>query len=115
MGGDLEVLYWRDGSQLEEQIAASMRKHLALTDDKKAYVSFNASVGLPENKDPEPSGIEGLADVRIIRALYRSAQTGHPEKLGEFTRNTRPSMAQEITRPAVREPELIHASSPSGS
>src|SRR5205823_11748900 len=54
VGGDLEVRYWRDGSQLEEQLAASMRKHLALTDDKKAYLSFNASVGLPENKNPEP-------------------------------------------------------------
>ena len=28
------------------------------------------------NKDPEPSGTEGLADVRIIEALYRSARSG---------------------------------------
>jgi hypothetical protein len=38
VGGDLEVRYWRDGGQLEEQLAAAMRKHLKLTDDKKAYI-----------------------------------------------------------------------------
>lgn len=49
VGGDLEVRYWRDGSQLEEQLAAAMRKHLKLTDDKKAYIPFNASLGLAED------------------------------------------------------------------
>ena len=44
--GDLEVRYWRDMSQLEEQLAASMRKHLQLPDDKKAYVDFNKSLGI---------------------------------------------------------------------
>ena len=55
VGGDLEVRYWRDGSQLEEQLAASMKKHLALTDEKKAYIPFNASLGLAEDsKDNNP-------------------------------------------------------------
>lgn len=46
VGGDLEVRYWSDTSQLEQQLAASMRKHLDLPDSKQAYVAFNASVGL---------------------------------------------------------------------
>ncbi len=33
-------------------------------------------------RDPQPGGREGLADVRIIRALYRSAKTGRPVRLG---------------------------------
>jgi predicted dehydrogenase len=33
-------------------------------------------------RDPQPGGREGLADVRIIRALYRSARTGRPVRLG---------------------------------
>jgi ATP-dependent exoDNAse (exonuclease V) alpha subunit len=49
VGGDLEVRYWRDGSQLEEQLAASMKKHLKLTDGNKAYILFNASLGLEED------------------------------------------------------------------
>jgi ATP-dependent exoDNAse (exonuclease V) alpha subunit len=54
VGGDLEVRYWRDTSQLEEQLAAAMRKHLPLTGNTKVYLPFNASIGLPEGKAPDP-------------------------------------------------------------
>jgi exodeoxyribonuclease V alpha subunit len=54
VGGDLEVRYWRDTSQLEEQLAAAMRKHLPLTGNTKVYLPFNASMGLPEGKAPDP-------------------------------------------------------------
>jgi ATP-dependent exoDNAse (exonuclease V) alpha subunit len=49
VGGDLEVRYWRDSSQLEEQLAAAMRKHLKLTDDRNAYLPFNISLGFSED------------------------------------------------------------------
>ena len=66
------------------------------------------------NRDPEPSGREGLADVRIINALYRSAKTNRPVKLGEFEKNERPSLEQEEQLPpVVREPELINVEAPS--
>ena len=29
-----------------------------------------------KGRDPEPSGAEGLQDVRIVQALYESAETG---------------------------------------
>jgi predicted dehydrogenase len=62
---------------------------------------------------PEPSGWEGLADVRVIRALYQSADTGQPVTLVPFEKQDRPSLNQKITRPAVRKPELINAEAPS--
>jgi predicted dehydrogenase len=62
---------------------------------------------------PEPSGWEGLADVRVIRALYRSADTGQPVTLAPFSREDRPSLDQEIRRPAVRKPELVNTEAPS--
>jgi predicted dehydrogenase len=62
---------------------------------------------------PEPSGWEGLADVRVIRALYRSADTGQPVSLEPFEKQDRPSLDQEITRPPVRKPELVNTESPS--
>ena len=52
---------------------------------------------------PEPSGWEGLADVRVIRALYRSADTGQPVSLAPFSKEDRPSLDQEIRRPAGQE------------
>jgi predicted dehydrogenase len=62
---------------------------------------------------PEPSGLEGLADVRVIRALYRSADTGQPVTLEPFSKEDRPSLDQELRRPPVRKPELVNTESPS--
>ena len=61
---------------------------------------------------PEPSGWEGLADVRVIRALYRSTDTGQPVTLEPFTRDDRPSLQQELRRPPVSKPDLINTESP---
>ena len=66
------------------------------------------------NREPEPGAEEGLADVRVIRALYRSAETGRPVELEPFERRERPSLEQEIRRPPVDKPEVIHARPPSG-
>ena len=65
------------------------------------------------NLDPEPSGTEGLADVRVIRALYRSAELGRPVELEPFKKRQRPAREQEITRPPVKKPELINVQSAS--
>ena len=66
------------------------------------------------NHQPEPSAEEGIADVRIIEALYRSAQTGRPVELAPFQRRARPSLEQEIRRPPIDKPEVVHAQAPSG-
>lgn len=68
---------------------------------------------ITKNKTPEPSGSEGLADVRIIEALYRSAKMKRPIKVSPVRRTQRPTMKQEIRRPAVRKPTLIHVQSAS--
>ena len=65
-------------------------------------------------RDPQPGGREGLADVRIIRALYRSARTGRPVRLGAFATPPRPTLAKEERRPPVRKRELVRAKPASG-
>lgn len=67
---------------------------------------------LLNGKEIEPSGEEGLADIRIIRAINESARTGKPVQLGEFKRQHRPTLKQVIQLPPSNKPELIHASSP---
>ena len=67
-----------------------------------------------EGRDPEPGGREGLADVRIIRALTESARTGAPVRLPAFGKEARPKKEQRIVRPAVREPDPVHATPPQG-
>jgi len=63
-------------------------------------------------EDPEPSGWEGLADVRIIRAIYESADTSAPVTLPPFDKRERPSMAQEMRKPPVAKPETVNVEEP---
>lgn len=65
------------------------------------------------NRNPEPSGIEGLADVRLIEAIFRSIDTGRSVRIEERITKERPGLKQKITQPAVKEPKLIRAEEPS--
>ncbi|HEY5898765.1 MAG TPA: Gfo/Idh/MocA family oxidoreductase [Burkholderiales bacterium] len=67
-----------------------------------------------QNRDPEPSAEEGLADVRVIRALYQAIESGRPVALAHFERREHPSLEQEIRRPPIEKPSVIHAQAPSG-
>ena len=66
-----------------------------------------------EDREPEPSGREGLADLRVIEALYASVKTGVPVKLEPFDTQPRPSIEQEDHAPASEEPELVNTEQPS--
>jgi glucose-fructose oxidoreductase len=67
-----------------------------------------------KNHQPEPGADEGLADIRIIEALYRSAHTGQPVELGPYEKRERPSLEQEIRRPPIDKPRTVHTQAPSG-
>lgn len=66
-----------------------------------------------EDRHPEPSGEEGLQDVRIVQALYDSARTGRAVSIPPFTPSKRPTGRQRIVRPGVQEPELVKVQSAS--
>jgi predicted dehydrogenase len=59
------------------------------------------------DRTPEPSGEEGLQDVRIVEALYRSADTGKAVAIPPFSPAKRPDARQIIRRPPVRKPSLV--------
>jgi predicted dehydrogenase len=61
------------------------------------------------DRAPEPSGEEGLQDVRIIQALYESADTGKAVQLPPYEPARRPDSSQQIVSPPVKEPEIVHA------
>jgi glucose-fructose oxidoreductase len=64
---------------------------------------------------PEPSGKEGLIDVAIIEAIHESLSTGRWVDLDAPRRQMRPTLRQELRRPAVpREPPLVQAQSAHG-
>jgi predicted dehydrogenase len=63
--------------------------------------------------EPEPSGHEGLQDVRIVEALYESARSQRPIKIPVFRKRVRPTSRQRISRPGVTKPRLVKVQSAS--
>jgi glucose-fructose oxidoreductase len=65
-----------------------------------------------DNADPEPSGWEGLADVRILQAIQASARFGRAVPIDPVPRPQRPDLGQEIRIPAHALPPLIDVEQP---
>lgn len=104
--GDIKQEFTSDGEKREQVFAGR--------DQFAAQLIYFADCIL-QNTEPEPSGQEGLNDVRIIRALYRSIETGTFIKVDLPARSQKPSLEQTIERPPIQQaPELIKASEPSG-
>src|ERR1051326_4982837 len=100
-------------------------KHQVIINDKKSTKSFPKrdqfaaeilyfSDCVLQNRKPEPSGEEGLADVRIVRAIYESANAKRVVELPQAESKPRPSTRQEVKRPAHEKPETVKTKSPSG-
>jgi predicted dehydrogenase len=66
-----------------------------------------------EGHEPEPSGEEGLADVRVVNAVFESVRSGRVVKLAPFTRARHPDTSQAMRKPPVGEQKTVHAPSPS--
>jgi predicted dehydrogenase len=81
--------------------------------DQFAAQLFYFSDCILKDKTPEPSGLEGLADVRIVEAIYESVRSKKPVHLPEFPDKKRPSLDQEIHRPAHGKPQIVQAKPPS--
>ena len=64
------------------------------------------------NRAPEPSANEGLADVRVINAIYESAEIGRAVRIEPVPKKRRPDETMHIKRPPVKKPELIGAAAP---
>jgi predicted dehydrogenase len=65
-------------------------------------------------EEPEPSGWEGLHDVRIIRAILESARSERRVAIDLPDKPTRPGRDQAIERaPVARTPPLVDAEPPS--
>lgn len=62
--------------------------------------------------DPEPSGKEGLIDVRIIEAIRRSAATGRRISITTPRRGRRPSRRQEVSVGRQRRHSFVNATTP---
>src|SRR5262249_25481792 len=56
------------------------------TDQFAADLSYFSTCIL-QDREPEPSGLQGLQDVRLVQAIYRSARDGRPVTLPRLARS----------------------------
>jgi len=100
-------------------------KHRLTIDEKVSERSFKAKdqfaallveLGrcVRENREPEANGYEGLADVRIIESLYKSAIERRPIHVPAISKPQRPDISQAIFRPPVKKPKIVKAASATG-
>jgi predicted dehydrogenase len=117
--GDLRVEpAYSSGTEIKHylKIEGETREQSFAGRDQLAAEFVYFSDCIMQDKQPEPSGEEGLIDVRIIQALEESIQTGQFVKLSPMERDRRrPNINQSIDRPPVEQtPELINAADVSG-
>lgn len=66
------------------------------------------------NGDPQPSGQEGLADVRVIRALTSSMESRIPIEVVAGAPQERPGVECEIALPPIKPDRAVDVASPTG-
>lgn len=114
--GDLRVepaYEYVDRLGLRLKQGATVKQRRFAKRDQFAPELLHFSSCIQADKEPEPAGEEGLIDVRILEAIYRSAGTGRPVELDLPVRARRPSLRQEVRRPPVRRPRLVAVESAS--
>jgi glucose-fructose oxidoreductase len=104
---------YANGIRLEITVGEKTKVRTFLKRDQFAAELMYFSDCILKNKEPEPSGFEGLADVRIVEAIYESIRTRRTVPVRGVPVQKRPSDQQEIHRPAHTKPEIIHAHPPS--
>ena len=88
------------------------RKRIGKQDQFAAELLYFSDC-IRHNRQPEPSGEEGLQDVRVVQALYESAESGKAVPIPPFRAATQPTGRQRIRRPGIAEPALVKVKSAS--
>ena len=102
---------YAEGLECEITVDGKTTKRQVKKHDQFAPQLLYFSDCIRRNRTPEPSGEEGMQDVRIVEAIYRSAAKGRAVTLPAFTKARRPTGRQRIVRPGVRKPEVVKAKS----
>jgi glucose-fructose oxidoreductase len=100
---------YAEGIKLEITVGEKTSKRSFPKRDQFAAELTYFSDCILKNKEPEPSGFEGLADIRIIEAIYESIRTRRTIPVSSTPKRSKPGPGQEIRKPAHGKPQIIHA------
>jgi glucose-fructose oxidoreductase len=98
----LTGLYEAQGPATLEVVRAGHREEMSIDPaDPFAAELAHFSSSILKDVAPEPSGIEGLTDVRIVEAIYRSARDGRPVTLPRIARVDTPPAEHDLRKPVA--------------
>jgi len=107
---------WQDALE-QNRTVGDTKKHEAFrhTDHFGGELKYFSDCIL-EDRDPEPDGEEGLADLAVIEAVVKALETGGSVPVEPIARSRRIDPAAQVqTLRAPRSPDPIGAQSPSGN
>lgn len=103
-GSDIEMIITVDGKE--------ERRTFKRTQQFGAELEYFAKCIL-EDKPVEPDGLEGLADIRVVQAVQKSAESGgQPVEIEPVAKGLRPGKDQVIKMPPKEEKQMVNAKSP---
>ncbi len=89
---------WGSGFQVEVTVGRRTIMKVFKERDQFAAELVYFSDCVLNDKEPQPSGREGLADVRVIQAMLESAESNRPISVPQVEVNRRPDSIQEISK-----------------
>lgn len=114
--GDLRVspgYGYHDERELIRTVDGKERKETFKRVDQFGAELVYFSQCILDDTAPEPGGLEGTADIRVIDAILKSMRAGQAVRLPQAEPTRHPSKDQKIELPPVKPPKIVHAESPS--
>jgi predicted dehydrogenase len=114
--GDLRVnpgYGYHDDRELIRTVDGKQRKETYKRGDQFGAELVYFSQCILDDKMPEPGGLEGTADIRVIQAILKSIKSGQAVRLPESASTRHPGKDQKMDLPPLKPPTIVHAESPS--
>jgi predicted dehydrogenase len=114
--GDLRVnpgYGYHDNRELIRTIGGKERKETFKHGDQFGAELVYFSQCILDDTKPEPGGVEGTADIRVIEAILESIRSRQAVQLRQFGQAQHPDESQKIELPPVKARKMVNAESPS--
>jgi predicted dehydrogenase len=115
--GDLRVnpgYGYHDERELSCTVEGKERKETFKPGDQFGAELVYFSRCILDDTTPEPGGLEGTADIRVIETILKSIRSGQAIRLPQSGATQHPRIDQKIELPKVKPPKIVNAESPSG-
>jgi len=103
---------WHDDIHQTIVVGEKLKKRVFEHRDQVAAEILYFAYCIQNEEDPEPSGREGLIDVRIFEAIRLSCRSRRAVRIEPLAADSRPVLSQSIERSPPVQPKPVNVESP---